>query len=92
MGILRAHAGDIGCIGLLTLYVCMWCMSITCLLHKGRSPIVHSPVYRWVSTLWCSTLAELSLILHRSAFWLRDGRWRQWEAYDCVNIGMLMFT
>ncbi|XP_019862650.1 PREDICTED: uncharacterized protein LOC109591341 [Amphimedon queenslandica] len=22
----------------------------------------------------------------RSAFWLNDGRWRQWEAYDCVNI------
>ena len=25
--------------------------------------------------------------MHRSAFWLADGRWRQWEAYDCVNIG-----
>ena len=23
----------------------------------------------------------------RSAFWLKDGRWRQWEAHDCVNIG-----
>ena len=22
----------------------------------------------------------------RSAFRVADGRWRQWEAYDCVNI------
>ncbi|XP_064405275.1 uncharacterized protein LOC135350425 [Halichondria panicea] len=22
----------------------------------------------------------------RSAFWLKDGRWRQWEAHDCVNL------
>ena len=24
-----------------------------------------------------------SLYTCRSAFWLNDGRWRQWEAYDC---------
>ena len=22
----------------------------------------------------------------RSAFWIADGRWRQWEAYDCVDV------
>ena len=28
-----------------------------------------------------------AILMHRSAFWLADGRWRQWEAYDCVNVG-----
>ena len=30
--------------------------------------------------------------LLRSAFWTKDGRWRQWEALDCVNIGVCAFT
>ena len=36
--------------------------------------------------VWLADTLVNSLHHTRSAFRLGDGRWRQWEAYDCVNI------
>lgn len=36
--------------------------------------------------LWLNDLLMNSVSYWRSSFWTRDGRWRQWEAYDCNDI------
>ena len=35
---------------------------------------------------WMQDTLINSLHHIRSAWWQRDGSWRQWEAYDCVNV------
>ena len=35
---------------------------------------------------WLADILLNSLHHTRSSFYTKDGRWRQWEAYDCVNI------
>ena len=35
----------------------------------------------WLQDALINTLSHI-----RSAWWTQDGRFRQWEAYDCVNI------
>eukprot|EP00759_Apiculatamorpha_spiralis_P003226 PhF_6_TR11553/c0_g1_i1/m.18566 len=47
-------------------------------LHRA---FTESSLPDWMSD---SLLASLHHI--RSAAWFADGRWRQWEAYDCVNV------
>eukprot|EP00043_Microstomoeca_roanoka_P010110 m.96381 g.96381 ORF g.96381 m.96381 type:complete len:1092 (-) comp14791_c0_seq2:334-3609(-) len=41
----------------------------------------NSSLPEWLQDALINTLSH-----PRSAWWTRDGRWRQWEAYDCVNI------
>lgn len=36
--------------------------------------------------LWLNDLLMNSVSYWRSSFWTKDGRWRQWEAYDCNDI------
>ncbi|ESO93556.1 hypothetical protein LOTGIDRAFT_161662 [Lottia gigantea] len=36
--------------------------------------------------VWLSDVLINSLSHIRSAMWFADGRWRQWEAYDCSNM------
>jgi len=36
--------------------------------------------------LWLNDMLMNSVSFWRSSFWTRDGRWRQWEAYDCNDI------
>ena len=36
---------------------------------------------------WLQDVIVNSMSNWRSAFMTEDGRWRQWEAYDCVDIG-----
>ncbi|KAK3748066.1 hypothetical protein QZH41_014759 [Actinostola sp. cb2023] len=36
--------------------------------------------------LWLSDVLMNSVSFWRSSFWTKDGRWRQWEAYDCNDI------
>ena len=35
---------------------------------------------------WLGDSLLNSLHHYRSAMWLRDGRWRQWESFSCVNV------
>eukprot|EP01060_Flectonema_neradi_P034788 TRINITY_DN6212_c0_g2_i1.p1 TRINITY_DN6212_c0_g2~~TRINITY_DN6212_c0_g2_i1.p1 ORF type:complete len:973 (+),score=112.61 TRINITY_DN6212_c0_g2_i1:37-2955(+) len=46
-----------------------------------QTPLQQSSLPQWMSDTLLSQLHHT-----RSAMWFKDGRWRQWEAYDCVNI------
>lgn len=35
---------------------------------------------------WLNDVLINSVSFWRSAFWTKDGRWRQWEAYDCNDM------
>ena len=35
---------------------------------------------------WLKDMLINSLSFWRSGFWTEDGRWRQWEAFDCNDI------
>lgn len=48
-------------------------------LHKT---FLDSSLPEWLSDLLVNSLSHI-----RTAIWFKDGRWRQWEATDCVNIG-----
>eukprot|EP00731_Ephydatia_muelleri_P017922 Em0010g1020a len=47
---------------------------------------LHEPFFTSTMPDYLQDILINSLSHIRSAFWVRDGRWRQWEAYDCVNI------
>lgn len=47
---------------------------------------MHAPLFAASLVDWMADSMVASLHHIRSAFWLKDGRWRQWEAYDCVNV------
>ncbi|XP_019852028.1 PREDICTED: uncharacterized protein LOC109581956 [Amphimedon queenslandica] len=47
---------------------------------------LHTPFMKSSLPITLQDMLINSLSHVRSAFWLNDGRWRQWEAYDCVNI------
>lgn len=36
--------------------------------------------------LWLNDMLMNSVSYWRSSFWTKDGRWRQWEAYDCNDV------
>lgn len=50
--------------------------------------IPNSPEENKVNQLpdWLKDLLVNSMSFWRSGFWTEDGRWRQWEAYDCNDI------
>eukprot|EP01064_Diplonema_japonicum_P033222 TRINITY_DN64_c1_g1_i1.p1 TRINITY_DN64_c1_g1~~TRINITY_DN64_c1_g1_i1.p1 ORF type:complete len:987 (+),score=326.97 TRINITY_DN64_c1_g1_i1:66-3026(+) len=50
-------------------------------IHAIHRPILGSTLPTWMSDSLVATLHHV-----RSAMWYKDGRWRQWEAYDCVNM------
>ncbi|CAD5124032.1 DgyrCDS12336 [Dimorphilus gyrociliatus] len=47
-------------------------------IHKT---FLDSTLPSWLSDLFVNSLSHI-----RTAIWFKDGRWRQWEATDCVNI------
>ena len=50
-------------------------------IHAIHEPILNSSMPSWMRDTLVGTLHHM-----RSAWWGVDGRWRQWEAYDCVNV------
>ena len=46
-----------------------------------QNPLLKSTLPEWLSDTLIGQLHHM-----RSAMWFHDGRWRQWEAYDCVNV------
>lgn len=50
--------------------------------------IPNSPEENKVNELpdWLKDMLVNSMSFWRSGFWTEDGRWRQWEAYDCNDI------
>ena len=50
--------------------------------------IPNSPEENKVNQLpdWLKDLLVNSMSFWRSGFWAEDGRWRQWEAFDCNDI------
>eukprot|EP01059_Diplonema_ambulator_P001585 TRINITY_DN11354_c0_g1_i1.p1 TRINITY_DN11354_c0_g1~~TRINITY_DN11354_c0_g1_i1.p1 ORF type:complete len:975 (+),score=272.70 TRINITY_DN11354_c0_g1_i1:44-2968(+) len=50
-------------------------------IHNIHKPFLGSTLPTWMSDSLIATLHHV-----RSAMWFQDGRWRQWEAYDCVNV------
>jgi len=50
-------------------------------LAQLHQPFFDSSLPDWLSDMYINSLSHI-----RSAFWTQDGRWRQWEAYDCVNV------
>eukprot|EP01064_Diplonema_japonicum_P033224 TRINITY_DN64_c1_g2_i1.p1 TRINITY_DN64_c1_g2~~TRINITY_DN64_c1_g2_i1.p1 ORF type:complete len:965 (+),score=272.99 TRINITY_DN64_c1_g2_i1:68-2962(+) len=47
---------------------------------------IHDPVLKSTLPVWMRDTLIGTLHHVRSAMWFHDGRWRQWEAYDCVNV------
>eukprot|EP01064_Diplonema_japonicum_P031942 TRINITY_DN5885_c0_g3_i1.p1 TRINITY_DN5885_c0_g3~~TRINITY_DN5885_c0_g3_i1.p1 ORF type:complete len:905 (+),score=206.99 TRINITY_DN5885_c0_g3_i1:218-2932(+) len=47
---------------------------------------IHDPVLKSTLPVWMRDTLIGTLHHVRSAMWFHDGRWRQWEAYDCVNM------
>lgn len=47
---------------------------------------LHGPFFESSMPAFLSDFYVNSLSHVRSAMWFADGRWRQWEAYDCVNV------
>lgn len=61
-------------------------------MHASLQPVIsdimalHTPFFSSSMPDWMSDFFINSLSHTRSAMWFADGRWRQWEAYDCVNV------
>jgi len=47
---------------------------------------LHTPFFNSSLPEWMQDILIGSLHHTRSAMWFEDGRWRQWEAFDCVNM------
>lgn len=70
--------------------------------HKpifGTKPAKKKPINKMVKDIpgtsensvhelpdWLKDMLVNSLSFWRSGFWTEDGRWRQWEAFDCNDI------
>ena len=50
-------------------------------VHAVQGPVLESTMPAWLSDTLIGSLHHW-----RSAWWQEDARWRQWEAYDCVNV------
>eukprot|EP00731_Ephydatia_muelleri_P017942 Em0010g1040a len=50
-------------------------------IAKLQEPFYTSTMPTYLQDMLINSLSHV-----RSAFWLRDGRWRQWESFDCVDI------
>merc|ERR1719456_2186167 len=47
---------------------------------------LHAPLFKSSLPDWLTDTLLNSISHVRSAWRERDGKWRQWEAYDCVNV------
>ena len=67
----------------------------------GNEPLKKEPINKMVKDIpgassrdgkvnelpdWLKDLLINSVSFWRSGFWTEDGRWRQWEAFDCNDI------
>ena len=50
-------------------------------LSALHSPFFSSSLPEWLQDSLVNSLSHI-----RSAWWTAKGEWRQWEAYDCVNV------
>eukprot|EP00755_Sulcionema_specki_P009882 Sspe_Gene.44889::Locus_22090_Transcript_1_1_Confidence_0.750_Length_3051::g.44889::m.44889 len=50
-------------------------------VHALHDPVLRSTLPQWMSDTLIGSLHHPRSLMH-----FADGRWRQWEAYDCVNI------
>lgn len=50
-------------------------------ISKLHSPFLKSSLPDYLGDVLINSLSHI-----RSAFWIKDSRWRQWEAYDCADI------
>ena len=51
---------------------------------------LHSPFFGSSLPAWLQDNLVNSLSHIRSAWWDKSGRWRQWEAYDCVSLACVL--
>eukprot|EP00698_Gefionella_okellyi_P024626 TRINITY_DN8763_c0_g1_i1.p1 TRINITY_DN8763_c0_g1~~TRINITY_DN8763_c0_g1_i1.p1 ORF type:complete len:1014 (+),score=226.22 TRINITY_DN8763_c0_g1_i1:103-3144(+) len=50
-------------------------------LNSHHAVFANSSMPVWLSDSFINSMSHF-----RSAMWFRDGRWRQWEAYDCPDV------